>query len=252
MHLRLQSQRDRILFSAGITLLCLAVTNIVNYMAFGPPLYYAVAQVGSLTAFLLGSTISYWVSGKLLAITQLTQQLEHALRHDNLTGVSTRRYFFERAQSDPVYPASLIMVDVDHFKAINDTYGHDGGDRALAHVARTLQAELRGGDCIARFGGEEFIVLVVQANTAQGALVAERMCAALANAPFLLSEKAVRLTASFGVTPVASIDGIDAALRRADAALYEAKAAGRNQVICLPTERQKRGSARGTKVVRAG
>ena len=246
MQLRLQSHRHQILFAAGIAIVCLLVTNIVNYLAFGPLLFSRVALVTSMIAICLSVTISYWVGGKLLAISQLTRQLQYALHHDNLTGVSTRRHFFERAEGNVQYPATLVMVDVDHFKAINDKYGHDTGDQALIHVAQTLQAELRPCDCIARFGGEEFVALIVGATLEQGARVAQRMCATLERVPIVVAGETIQLTASFGVTLVETPADLDAAIRCADTALYEAKDGGRNQVVTFPVSRLRgQGVAQG-------
>ncbi|HZF74476.1 MAG TPA: diguanylate cyclase [Acetobacteraceae bacterium] len=175
------------------------------------------------------------------------EALRKALCTDQLTGAMNRRHFFEMARDAFAVtklrhePVSAIMVDADHFKSVNDTYGHRAGDAVLTGIAAALQGGVRTGrDLVARLGGEEFCVLLPGLNREAAAEVAERLRAAIAEACFDVPGKdgtPVRLavTASFGVAErCAAMRDADALLHDADAALYAAKAAGRNRVGLAP------------------
>lgn len=153
---------------------------------------------------------------------------------DSLTGLDNRRRWLERAaqvlqqRRAGEVAVSLIMGDIDHFKQINDRCGHDGGDAALVRVSRLLSTSLRRSDCVARWGGEEFIMLLPATPLAQALHVAEALrlrieqtCVDTANA---------RLSMTFGVCELGPGESIEAAISRADAALYSGKRNGRNRV----------------------
>lgn len=164
--------------------------------------------------------------------------LERLSMTDTLTGLKNRRYFqdrlqaeFQRAQRSDV-PVALISIDIDHFKSINDLLGHGVGDLSLCHVARVLENECRNVDTIARVGGEEFMVLLLDAAAEQVNATAQRLCRALRETPYVLdSGRELRITASFGFSLLGVGDTVDSALQRADEALYAAKNAGRDQVV---------------------
>ena len=136
-------------------------------------------------------------------------------------------------------PYSLIMIDIDHFKSINDRFGHDRGDQVLKAVVQRIQTVLRDTDTLARWGGEEFIVLSPQGTCEGVSLLAERLRLTLAESPI---EGVGLVTASFGVACYAAGDTLDALVKRADAGLYAAKHAGRNRVCSV--EVLKNGVAR--------
>jgi diguanylate cyclase (GGDEF)-like protein len=159
---------------------------------------------------------------------------------DPLTGLANRRGLFaaigRRADPASLPPrCALLLTDIDHFKSINDTYGHDGGDAVLIGFAERLRNVTRKDDIVARWGGEEFLIVLDQADAdVDPALaIAERLRRAAAGQPFTVNGAAVTVTASIGVSIVAAGEtGIEPALARADAALYAAKRDGRNRV-CL-------------------
>lgn len=128
-------------------------------------------------------------------------------------------------------PLSVIMVDMDHFKAVNDNHGHAVGDAALIHVVKILGRELRAEDLVGRFGGEEFLIVLPAATESEAAAAAERLRDRVASEPLRIEELELTLTVSAGVATLNPTDETRHGLvRRADAALYEAKRAGRNRV----------------------
>ncbi len=164
---------------------------------------------------------------------------------DSLTGVYNRRYLDRRLPEEIArarrqqYAISFMYIDIDHFKRVNDSVGHQGGDEVLREVAARIKNELRRSDALARFGGEEFVVLLIDADLDSAAAVAERIRASIAEAPFKLPAGAeVGVSVSIGVASLADDDGartIEAVAQQlvahADGALYQAKALGRNQVV---------------------
>ncbi|MBU8895999.1 diguanylate cyclase response regulator [Corallococcus sp. H22C18031201] len=164
-------------------------------------------------------------------------------RTDALTGLFNRRYFEERMNEEFLrarrYQShlSLVMLDIDHFKRINDTFGHPFGDEVLKAVAQTARARLREVDLLARYGGEEFIALLPEAAPTDALRACERVREAIENLEVVHpradgTRQSVRLTASLGLATVPATDlpSAETLLRAADASLYEAKGAGRNRV----------------------
>jgi diguanylate cyclase (GGDEF)-like protein len=162
---------------------------------------------------------------------------------DVLTGWHNRRYLEERLQEElsrcrrETAPLTCLMIDVDHFKSVNDRFGHLAGDDVLRQVAARITREVRVSDVSARYGGEEFVILLPATPRTAGHLLAERVRAAVASAPFDVQGLAAPLgvTVSIGVAEYRAADGDGSSaggrlLARADAALYEAKAGGRNAV----------------------
>jgi diguanylate cyclase (GGDEF)-like protein len=165
------------------------------------------------------------------------QQLNSLVTFDQLTGAYSRRYFMDTLERQLALSvrhgsiASLIMLDLDHFKAINDQYGHAVGDRVLHSAAKTAMAELRDGDMFARVGGEEFIALLPMTGKDAAMKLAERLRLAIAGAAIEEGERVIRISVSAGVAELSKEESSSAWLRRVDIALYEAKTAGRNCVV---------------------
>jgi diguanylate cyclase (GGDEF)-like protein len=164
---------------------------------------------------------------------------------DALTGVYNRRYI-DRRLAEEISRArrtgstlALMYVDIDHFKQVNDTVGHQGGDDVLRETSARIKAELRISDALARFGGEEFVVLLVDTDQDNAAIVADRIRASIADRPVALNDgQPVKVTVSIGVAGLDDVDGGQAVdvvamqlLAQADSALYRAKEAGRNRVV---------------------
>ena len=167
----------------------------------------------------------------------LIAQLRQSSNTDFLTGVLNRRAFFVQSESHIAIAQryrrqlALILMDIDHFKQINDLYGHLVGDEVLRRVVRIAGKALRKMDLLARYGGEEFIILLPEADLQQGLLVAEKLRAELAMGDFVIDQQQpISVTASFGVSVLAEQETLDQLISRADEALYVAKNKGRNRV----------------------
>ena len=183
--------------------------------------------------------------GRVLILSDATEQILLMQRLgdlatvDGLTGAYNRRHFFEVGRTEVArawrygHPISLIILDLDHFKRVNDTWGHEAGDRVLHEACRIIKSQLRSVDIFGRYGGEEFAILLPETSPEPAVLVAERLRQSLAaQAVKVTDEASVSITASVGVAGAARIgeESIDGLIRRADGAMYKAKEAGRDCV----------------------
>jgi diguanylate cyclase (GGDEF)-like protein len=165
-------------------------------------------------------------------------ELERLAAHDSLTGAVNRRHFLARSAEEMARarrqgtPITLLILDLDHFKAINDRHGHPAGDAVLVAVVERAQEIVRLPDLVGRFGGEEFVILLPGSTAEQAASVGERIRAAIADRPVPASGEMLHVTASIGIAAFGP-DGetIESVIKAADERLYRAKDAGRNRVV---------------------
>lgn len=171
-------------------------------------------------------------------LRESNRMLEHLSMTDPLTNLANRRFFMDalekavrRSQKDSD-PLALAVVDLDHFKLVNDTYGHQAGDQVLVTVANLLRRNLRPFDIVARYGGEEFALLLQQADLQTARAIAERLRIRIGGLSFSEDLTGLIISASFGLAalPLPEIETIHEFMRLADEALYLAKANGRNRV----------------------
>ncbi len=196
-----------------------------------------VARVGEDGATVEGYTV---VLRDVVHQAADTGNLRRLLTQDHLTGAANRAHFlksFERAHrswQQNKQPLSLIMIDIDHFKNINDHYGHPAGDLILQSLTRSCTDVLRSDSLFSRLGGEEFAVLLPNTSEDMALATAERLRAAIAAEPVIAAGQEIRITASFGfVTADDQANSVDAMIKMADERLYQAKRTGRNRV-CGP------------------
>ncbi|ENU28742.1 hypothetical protein F991_03324 [Acinetobacter sp. CIP-A165] len=192
--------------------------------------------VGSMLFFLLPILIACLFLFEILLTQWRSRELaiQHLSRLDPLTDVLNRRSisaYLEKLHQQPNSLYSIVLLDLDHFKNINDHFGHSMGDQVLIQVADCLTKHLRDQDMIGRFGGEEFILLLPHTTTTQAQNIAERCRVAIANLRFVAEDQqAFSVSASFGISSSLSADEPHLIISQADQALYAVKAAGRNQV----------------------
>ena len=179
---------------------------------------------------------SIWVGGPFVALffatasyqLRLQKHLSLLSRKDGLTGLNNRRTFLELAERRLLRTGQgvLLLIDADHFKRINDAYGHGVGDKCLQNIAHKLQWHLRQNDVVGRIGGEEFAVLLACATIEQARVICERLSQPI---PFRTGEEETHrsFTLSIGAVVIDPLETLDCHLNRADQALYEAKEAGR-------------------------
>jgi diguanylate cyclase (GGDEF)-like protein len=165
---------------------------------------------------------------------QLFSRVQELATTDQLTGVATRRHFWDLAEQQCAAaqrhgrPLAAVMLDLDHFKVINDTHGHATGDAVLRELSARLRSLVRESDILGRYGGEEFALLLPETEDASA--LAERLRATVADAAVPADHEWLHVTVSLGVSYLQPDDDLNSLLGRADAALYRAKAAGRNRV----------------------
>lgn len=174
-------------------------------------------------------------------LKQALVELEKLATTDPLTGIANRRHLLTLAEREFQRthrynnPFSVLMIDIDHFKLINDNYGHNIGDEALKIMADVTVNALRKVDIFGRFGGEEFVVFLPETQADEALLVAERIREAIATTPIYVDDQTIHITVSIGVTIYESSEiSLDGLLMEADKALYDAKKQGRNQVVIYP------------------
>lgn len=225
-----------VVFSAAGAFITTAA--VLGWLPFNHFTYHAVA---------LGVVMEATIWALMLALRlrrteRDRRQARDLARRDPLTGLNNRRGFIQQAQqrwqqaaATPGQRLSVVMLDVDHFKQVNDRHGHPAGDSALMALAALLASSCRLGDVLARWGGEEFVLLLPDTGLAHAHALAERMRQRVESQPVMAGNVSLRLTASFGVAdcePAQPGTGLEALLRTVDEQLYAAKRDGRNRV-CL-------------------
>ncbi|MCL1854243.1 MAG: diguanylate cyclase [Clostridia bacterium] len=172
--------------------------------------------------------------------TKLSKKLKELANYDALTGVYNRRFFMELASFQIArsiragIDCFIIIFDLDHFKKVNDTYGHPAGDKVLTEVAQRVKNSIRPYDILGRYGGEEFVMLMTdikEINRENAANAVERIRQGICKAPIQFGGSSIPVSASFGIAYAAPLNDLDAAIQYADDALYQAKAMGRNRTV---------------------
>lgn len=168
----------------------------------------------------------------------LEEQLRYIATHDELSGMPNRRHFMQQAEIELArsrrykHDLCILLADLDHFKVVNDRYGHAAGDAVIQAFARLCEHTLRAHDLAARIGGEEFVILLPETGLEGGRVLAERLRQELASTPVMVNSQPISVTVSIGIMLASRKDvDVGAILAQADRALYKAKQGGRNQVV---------------------
>ena len=189
------------------------------------------------------SVIGYQMAASLKHFQRFSS-VKNMATYDTLTGLYNRRYFEERlgVEAEKSFysgvPLSLVMVDIDHFKKVNDTFGHTEGDQILCKISSLLKNSVRRKDTVARYGGEEFILILPEAGLEQSFVIAERIRQLVEKTLFEVGRAQVNLTLSMGISnfPSHRVKSKEELIKMADQALYDAKRGGRNRV-CIFAEK---------------
>lgn len=213
----------------------LVAISVVVMRASVPPIEVFLLLVHPVIMMVIGLVISEVLYRVRLEAFVARQELEQSASTDMLTGLANRRAFDARLEAEHARcarqgaPYTLIMADLDHFKRVNDTHGHDVGDEVLIELARRLKGTLRTEDELGRWGGEEFMVLLRDTGQHEAELVAEKLRLAVADSPFHTSAGPLAITTSLGIAVFNGEEMPSMVARRADIALYGAKESGRNR-----------------------
>jgi len=181
--------------------------------------------------------LTYLSSVYLKMVTQAEAKLRALATTDPLTHLLNRRSLLDLAANELAHreqdhsPLAFVLADIDHFKSINDQHGHAAGDAVLTKVSAVLQQALRGQDSVARWGGEEFLILMPNATLEVASAVAERLRKQIADIDVSYGDAHIKVSMTFGVSSHLDGEDLDASVSRADSALYRGKVAGRNQVV---------------------
>ncbi|MCK5686790.1 diguanylate cyclase [bacterium] len=200
---------------------------------------------GSITAFIVGSVLFvffYWLVGQIgKRIEKNEKELRELATHDGLTGLYNHRFFYTLLENEVKradrykYSTSLLLLDIDHFKAVNDTYGHQAGDTILRDLSKRLSNRMRSSDWICRYGGEEMTVILPETDLSAAKDIAESLRILVEKKPFKINDdhQSITINVSIGVSayPEHSKD-VSVLVSKADTALYKAKESGRNR-ICV-------------------
>lgn len=189
------------------------------------------------------------IASTLATMRHEHKQISDVASRDPLTGLPNRRAFMQTLTREAAvaartgWPLSLMMVDLDHFKKLNDTYGHQAGDFVLKRASRRMASQLRRTDEVARYGGEEFVVILPNTRIEQAREVAEQLCNALRCDPMNFEGQSISVTASIGVSEVqeSQVDDANELIKLADGALYEAKSQGRDRVVVAEPAKDTKG-----------
>ena len=220
-----------ILLSLGLTTVAIYFTENISWM---PALAIATIVPGIVAPF-----VSWTLVGLFIKLETMERQLRHLATYDTLTTLLSRQAFYHDAQNwlnltkREHYNIAVIMLDIDHFKAINDTYGHAVGDRVLTLLGTFLKKHIREIDIAGRLGGEEFAILFWNISSEEAQKRAETLRHAIEKLSFIINDTPLHFTVSMGITFYLEESNCDLPqlLKEADLALYRAKADGRNRVV---------------------
>ncbi|MCB1049995.1 MAG: GGDEF domain-containing protein [Acidobacteria bacterium] len=252
MPVPLSSKRNRGGFQKEKEFLEAAHQFLVNHRASDPLWPDAYAEMIAKYADLLNDAEKITAAGDLSykrlikakeEIETLNKEMYHLAVYDSLTQIYNRHYLMDQLTKEfakasrYLTPLALIMMDLDFFKAINDEFGHQAGDKVLSTLASRLKKEIRQQDTLGRYGGEEFLLILPGIDIHQATRVAQKMLELTSNKAFSFEKNQIPVTLSIGVAALhSSCANAEALLKNADRALYKAKNQGRNQLVLAPLD----------------
>lgn len=224
--------------AAFISLMITALATAVPVIVVGLALWeipmaqkWGVLLVAAAIPMLITFPISMFAMYILKTLHQALDRLDKMVKFDSLTGLMLRAPFLDEARSHRKQLGFLALLDADHFKKINDTHGHEAGDRALRHISNVLTEVIGRNGFVARFGGEEFAIRLPRLNRSQVELLFSTLSTKLRSEGFEYKGHTLKPTLSIGVVAVDGISPTSSLLRRADGCLYQAKTEGRDRFV---------------------
>ncbi len=233
-------------YSTGVSVVLCTLISIILSLFIGTFIIVLINKPDCRNILLLAHIVTPAIVAPLVTypyiklireIDDLRRNLDKMARFDELTEISNRRHFHDQAQTvidrrnRSLEPISLLFIDIDYFKQINDRYGHDIGDQTLKWSADILKSEIRRYDILARYGGEEFLILLPNTDSTEALQIAERISVLIRNSTMVFEEKKISITVSIGVSSKnEGLVNLDELIKDADNALYTAKDSGRNRV----------------------
>ena len=221
--------RRKFVYGLVTSLFALVVAHVMIILLMGLDFWSTALLPATVIPPLIAFPICFRAHHQRLVMTMLNEKLRFALSHDHLTRVSTRQVLMD-AFPHARPPTAIAMIDADHFKVVNDTHGHLVGDKVLCAIAAAMMSHVRNGDIVSRFGGEEFAILLHDAEVDEAVAVCRRLKDHIETTPIQTDDGSVTVTVSIGVAAVRPGERIEHALDRADAAVYRAKSDGRNRI----------------------
>jgi diguanylate cyclase (GGDEF)-like protein len=227
------------LLVVGFSVCASLLSTHLAFQMTGTVDYASSMLVAAIIPLLVAPTAYIWIAQLTWKLEQSNVELDRMAHSDVLTNIANRRYAMQWLRAamegegkDAKTPDIMIaMADIDHFKRINDSYGHDAGDDCIVHVARTIETLVPHGWLVARMGGEEFLIAAKGADEADFGAAIEHIRRTLEHVPLITPQGRYGMTASFGYAKMMAGDTLDHSLRRADTALYAAKDGGRNRTV---------------------
>ena len=235
--MRVHSVRQVVLLTLLCTLFTIAVPLAVVYVSLhvvfgigGPPLYFALALATAIP-LIIAPPLSFIVLYMLYMMTATVDQVNNHVKFDRLTGLLSRGYFLDSVRAALPRGGAFLMVDADHFKAINDTHGHDIGDEALKAIASAVSVALAGQGIVGRLGGEEFAVFLPACPLIAAEAMADTIGATVKAQCATVADHPLGITVSIGVAEHDKSRSLEATMKEADVFLYEAKRAARARYV---------------------
>ena len=216
------------------TVASVIVTQFMVYFFFQGQDLAAALALAPVISIITAFPFSFFIWSQLRSNIILGWELQRLVNRDRLTDVATRDFFFARMRRDPHAYGISLMVDIDAFKTVNDTFGHMAGDAVISRVAAILHENTRAHDIVCRFGGEEFVIFLYDHGAVDGFKAAERMRKAIAEDVVDYNGENLRVTVSIGGSLKERLMDVNHAIREADEALYRAKRTGRNRTVFAP------------------
>lgn len=232
---RITSNRYVWMLVVLITFICVTapVLSIAAALSFVPGLppqaYWAILSLAVIIPLLIAPPIAIGALSILRLLTVTIDRLDSCIRYDPLTNVLSRAYLLSQMREHLAGGGSFMMIDADHFKSVNDTYGHDVGDEALKCLAQVIRNALPPEALSGRLGGEEFGVFLPRLTNSEAGCVANTLCEAVRHAGRMIADHEINLTISVGVAQHAGENTIEKTMKLADEALYHAKRTGRDR-----------------------